>query len=122
MTVWEVVGGGDKGGILVRSGQATDSSQEATRLATGARVKQLALEGERLHYERVSGAGPSTGWVSIRITGKDLLVKVDGGEGAAPATCGAEFYSMSAVDIDGAPMSFDGLKGRVVYAVNVASQ
>ena len=45
---WEVVGGGDKGGILVRAGQATSSEQLAERLATGALVEQLQLIGERL--------------------------------------------------------------------------
>lgn len=73
--VWEVVGGSDKCGILVRSGQDTSSAEESTRLSTGSLVKELALSGARLHYELLEGKGPARGWVSIQIKGKDLLVK-----------------------------------------------
>eukprot|EP00425_Heterocapsa_triquetra_P032078 CAMPEP_0195114808 /NCGR_PEP_ID=MMETSP0448-20130528/107075_1 /TAXON_ID=66468 /ORGANISM="Heterocapsa triquestra, Strain CCMP 448" /LENGTH=363 /DNA_ID=CAMNT_0040151869 /DNA_START=15 /DNA_END=1102 /DNA_ORIENTATION=- len=72
---WEVVGGSDKGGILVRADKGTTSPQLATRLATGAVVEEVQLIGERLHFRKVSGQGPDEGWVSLRITGKDLLVK-----------------------------------------------
>jgi 3-oxoadipate enol-lactonase len=73
--VWKVVGGADKGGILVRSGQDVASQQEKDRLSTGALVVQLALEGERLNYQLMEGTGPKTGWVSIRLKDKELLVK-----------------------------------------------
>ncbi|CAE7553261.1 unnamed protein product [Symbiodinium necroappetens] len=73
---WEVVGGGDKGGILVRSGQATSSDQLSERLSTGARVEELELVGERLHYKLVSGAGPAEGWVSLSLKDKRLLQRV----------------------------------------------
>mmetsp|Transcript_144349 Transcript_144349/g.462430 ORF Transcript_144349/g.462430 Transcript_144349/m.462430 type:complete len:568 (-) Transcript_144349:94-1797(-) len=72
--VWEVVGGADKGGILVRDGQATSSAQLEERLASGALVEELELKGDRLQYRRLSGTGPETGWVSLQITGKTLLV------------------------------------------------
>lgn len=79
MQAWEVVGGKDKGGIVVRTGQSLTSSQSPDRLSTGAIVKELALDGERLHYELVSGSGPSEGWVSLRLKAsgevKDLLVR-----------------------------------------------
>jgi len=70
---WEVVGGGDKGGILVREGMDTKSAQLPERLATGALVEELELEGERLHYKKLSGAGPAEGWVSVMLQGRDLL-------------------------------------------------
>lgn len=69
-----VVGGADKGGILVRIGAQT-SSDEAGRLSTGAIVQKLDLEGERLQYKLLSGTGPETGWVSLQIKGKVLLEK-----------------------------------------------
>lgn len=75
--IWEVVGGGDKGGILVRDEQDISSPQCAERLSTGALVKKVVLEGERMHYERLTGVGPFTGWVSIKLKDKDLLVKTD---------------------------------------------
>merc|ERR1719382_1949756 len=53
---WEVVGGSDKGGILVREGLDTKSTQLPERLATGAFVEEVELEGERLHYKKLSGA------------------------------------------------------------------
>jgi len=70
---WEVVGGVGKGGILVRSGQDLRSPAVDARLATGAIVEQLELVGERLRYRLVRGSGPTDGWISTRITGKDLV-------------------------------------------------
>jgi len=76
---WEVVGGVDKGGIMVREGCDLKSPAASDRLATGSMVEELELVGERLHYRLVTGKGPDKGWVSLRIGGKDLLVR----EGAA---------------------------------------
>eukprot|EP00913_Durusdinium_trenchii_P009993 g9379.t1 len=70
---WEVIGGADKGGILVREGQALSSKACEARLSTGAKVKELQLVSDRLRYELISGTGPTTGWVSTRISGKELL-------------------------------------------------
>lgn len=72
---WKVVGGADKGGILVRTGQDLKSPEAFERLSTGAVVREEELVAERLHYVLVSGAGPSSGWVSTKVTGKDLVVK-----------------------------------------------
>lgn len=72
---WEVTGGADKGGILVRAGQATSSDQLPERLATGAIVEEINLIDGRLNYNKISGAGPSTGWVSLSVSGKSLLEK-----------------------------------------------
>uniref|UniRef100_A0A7S0FN85 Uncharacterized protein n=1 Tax=Pyrodinium bahamense TaxID=73915 RepID=A0A7S0FN85_9DINO len=74
---WEVVGGADKGGILVREGRGTDTKQLPERLSTGALVEELELVGDRLSYKLVTGSGPSKGWISIRIAGKVLARKLD---------------------------------------------
>lgn len=71
--VWEVIGGADRGGILVRFGPQTSSPQLADRLATGAFIAELALEGERLQYRLLAGAGPGTGWVSTKLKEKVLV-------------------------------------------------
>lgn len=73
MTLWEVVGGADKGGILVREGEDLKSAQAPSRLSTGATVEELQVKGERLQYKLVDGPGPATGWVSIRVADKELV-------------------------------------------------
>lgn len=70
---WEVIGGADKGGILVREGQSTTSKQLADRLSTGALIEELDLRGERLQYKRLTGSGPETGWVSLSVSGKEIV-------------------------------------------------
>ncbi|CAJ1345878.1 unnamed protein product [Effrenium voratum] len=70
---WEVIGGADKGGILVREGQSTTSKQLADRLSTGALVEELDLRGERLQFKRLTGSGPETGWVSLSVSGKEIV-------------------------------------------------
>lgn len=70
---WEIVGGADKGGILVRAGKELKSEEKSGRLSHGALVREIEfLENGRLHYEIVKGTGPETGWVSIQISGKEL--------------------------------------------------
>lgn len=75
--LWEVVGGGDKGGILVRKGQDTVSESYGERLSTGSVVFERELVGERLHYEILAGYGPQSGWVSLQVQGKGLLARTD---------------------------------------------
>mmetsp|Transcript_28742 Transcript_28742/g.56189 ORF Transcript_28742/g.56189 Transcript_28742/m.56189 type:complete len:923 (+) Transcript_28742:340-3108(+) len=71
---WEVVGGADKGGIIVRVGRGLGTQCERERLATGAVVEQLQLVGDRLRYQRIKGAGPHEGWVSVALKdGTELL-------------------------------------------------
>jgi hypothetical protein len=70
---WEVVGGADKGGILVRQGMDLKSPQEAVRLSTGALVEEIELAGERLHFRRLTGTGPAEGWVSLKLGDKVLM-------------------------------------------------
>jgi len=88
MVQWEVTGGTGTGGILVREGQGLQSPATADRLSTGAVVEQVQLVGDRLQFKRISGTGPAEGWVSIKISGKDLLKKLE--EGAAPAAEASE--------------------------------
>jgi len=105
--MWEVVGGADKGGILVREGQDLKSPATADRLSTGAIVEQLALAGERLNYKLQSGTGPETGWVSLRLSGKDLLVPYEAP--AAPADP-AEWPARHQAMLSGAPAEGATLK------------
>jgi peptide-methionine (R)-S-oxide reductase len=44
------------------------------RLATGSLVREEQLVGHRLHFKRLSGSGPASGWVSVRLGEKELLV------------------------------------------------
>mmetsp|Transcript_38723 Transcript_38723/g.120999 ORF Transcript_38723/g.120999 Transcript_38723/m.120999 type:complete len:491 (-) Transcript_38723:11-1483(-) len=73
MVVWEVVGGEDRGGIVVRKGIERDSQALPMRLATGALVEEETLEGERLAFNKLIGDGPNCGWVSIRIKYGDVV-------------------------------------------------
>merc|ERR1711871_5760 len=58
-----------------REGVGLQSPQTDGRLATGSLIHKIALEGDRLHYKKVSGAGPETGWISISLKGKPLAVR-----------------------------------------------
>lgn len=80
---WEVVGGSDKGGILVREGQDLKSEPAGERLSRGAIVEELALVGDRLNYQLITGSGPVTGWVSLKAGGHNLVVRK--GAQAVPA-------------------------------------
>lgn len=80
--LWRVVGGGDKGGIVVRIGCGLQSALLDGRLSTGAVVRQLSLYQGRLNYELVKGDGPDEGWVSLKFKDTDLLVKSDGSDAA----------------------------------------
>lgn len=75
MSQWKVVGGAGKGGIVVRAGRDLKAAELAERLATDAVVEELALVGERLQYQKLSGSGPATGWVSTKLKDKDLVVR-----------------------------------------------
>jgi len=74
-TIWEVVGGVQKGGILVREGRDKASAEIPERLATGSLVQQLDMFAERLQYQLLSGSGPIIGWVSVEVKGARLLVQ-----------------------------------------------
>ena len=72
--LWRVVGGGEKGGIIVRVGEDVSSQLAEERLATGAIIRELRRQGERLQFQKLSGLGPVEGWISLRLqNGKDLV-------------------------------------------------
>lgn len=71
---WEIVGGKDSGGLLVRKAEDTGVKPLNERLSTGSVVFQLALNGQRLHYKLVSGDGPEEGWISIKLKDKELAM------------------------------------------------
>lgn len=71
--VWMVVGGRDKGGIMVRSGKETTSAQFDKRLSTGAIFEEIEMEGDRIKYEKMVGDGPDMGWVSTAFKGSVLV-------------------------------------------------
>mmetsp|Transcript_310 Transcript_310/g.1038 ORF Transcript_310/g.1038 Transcript_310/m.1038 type:complete len:474 (-) Transcript_310:90-1511(-) len=77
--IWEVVGGGDKGGVLVRLGRELASPAEQTRLSTGALVEEVDIVGDRLRYNLVAGTGygPHSGWLSIKVKGAAQVVPAD---------------------------------------------
>lgn len=62
--------------IIVRQERDLQSEQLTERLSTGAIVEEIELFGDRLHYSRLSGTGPQTGWVSLRMARKELLIPV----------------------------------------------
>mmetsp|Transcript_36783 Transcript_36783/g.66132 ORF Transcript_36783/g.66132 Transcript_36783/m.66132 type:complete len:537 (+) Transcript_36783:53-1663(+) len=74
--LWKIVGGADKGGILVREGESVKSAMAPARLSTDAIVAQLGLQGDRLNYELLRGTGPKSGWVSIRLKDNELAVRM----------------------------------------------
>jgi len=89
--IWEVVGGKKEGGITVRTEKDLKSKEAPTRLSTGALVAELALEGERLRFTRLTGEGPNDGWVSLKFKGRSLLVEAgDIGSTAAAEKARAE--------------------------------
>jgi len=92
---WRVVGGETTNGIRVRAGREFDSVQEKARLSTGALLEEVELCGERLHYKLLEGHGPASGWVSLAVGGKVLVVKdkVEAGEEAVAPASGAESAS-----------------------------
>lgn len=104
MPTWEVIGGTGSGGILVRQGQDLKSPALEERLGHGAVVQQEALVGERLQFKRLTGTGPETGWVSLKMSGKDLLKQL---EEAAESANGAASEAQGAVATDAA------LKGKI---------
>jgi hypothetical protein len=77
---WRVTGGVGKGGIIVREGCDLCSAVCSERLSTGALVEEEEVVGERLRFSKLSGRGPDTGWVSISLKDKRLLVHVDASE------------------------------------------
>jgi len=74
---WKVIGGENKGGIIVKRAKELDSALETQRLSTSSLVEELQRDGDRISYRLLYGSGPRTGWVSLRVHDKELLVKSD---------------------------------------------
>ncbi|CAE7036686.1 proP [Symbiodinium natans] len=70
---WEVIGGAISGGLLVRTGKGLGSGREPQRLRTGSVIEEVELDGDRLHYKLLEGAGPVRGWVSTKLNDRELL-------------------------------------------------
>jgi len=66
-TIWTVVGGKDRGGILVRGEQGLAAPPLGERLSFGALVRIRAQKGIRVHYELIEGTGPRSGWISTQV-------------------------------------------------------
>jgi len=130
--LWEIVGGADKGGILVRMGKETSAAKAADRLSTGALVRKIELDGDRLNYQLISGTGPPAGWVAVSLGKKSLAQPSDavktweviggGDEGltvkktkSATSSVAPEKLKKGAllkqVDIDGERIKFEKLSG-----------
>lgn len=65
---------------MVRQAQALGSTALKERLATGSIIDEVTLVNDRLHYRLVTGSGPGQGWVSLQVSGKDLVVRHHGEE------------------------------------------
>ena len=61
--VWEVIGGKDKGGIVVREEQSLKSKELKERLSFASLVEQIELVGKRLHYKLLTGG---RAWPQVR--------------------------------------------------------
>ncbi|CAJ1447948.1 unnamed protein product [Effrenium voratum] len=83
---WEVVGGGEKGGLLVRDGPSTTAAQLDERLTTGSIVDEMERNGDRIRYALTSGNGPQSGWVALSLKGKELLKAVEPSKTSSAAT------------------------------------
>mmetsp|Transcript_52367 Transcript_52367/g.93986 ORF Transcript_52367/g.93986 Transcript_52367/m.93986 type:complete len:111 (-) Transcript_52367:21-353(-) len=85
--LWKVIGGADKGGVIVRSACDLTSPKLPERLSTGALVEEVELKGERLFYKKRLGSGPELGWLSIRLGPKELVTPLgdDDKEALLPA-------------------------------------
>lgn len=83
--VWKIVGGVTSGGVLVRAGSDLSSLKLPERLSTGALVQEVELVPDvlesgggslqRLHYRRLTGTGPSEGWITLALNQKMLAVR-----------------------------------------------
>lgn len=91
--LWRVAGGEGTGGLLVRSGPGLTSEEKQERLATKSLIQEIGRQGLRLQYALVAGSGPGSGWVSIRIREKELLVPEAADEGAIRSYGLADFGS-----------------------------
>lgn len=62
-------------GVRCREG-ASIASLVTGRLATGAVVREISVDGGRLHFTKLRGEGPSSGWVTVNKNTVELLKRV----------------------------------------------
>lgn len=74
-TFWEVAGLTDVGGVFVRVGRSTASTQLPQLLAAGAVVEEREFVEGQLRFWKLTGEGPLTGWVDVSPQGRELLVR-----------------------------------------------
>ena len=74
--LWRVVGG-EKGGLLVREGRELNSAEKQERLANQSIVEEVETVGARFCYRIRRGVGPETGWISMKLKDKLLIVPAD---------------------------------------------
>jgi len=100
--VWEVVGGAPKGGLVVRRRKDKLSEEVRGRLSTGALVIALEYDAsaERMLFEKVSGAGPESGWVCTSFKGKQLMVPAEDGMARKDRVAEARPYSKDVEEVD----------------------
>ncbi|CAE7779211.1 ndor1, partial [Symbiodinium pilosum] len=98
--VWEVVGGAERGGVLVRTGHDLSSDLADGRLATGSLVKETDARDGRICYELVKGDGPASGWVTPNLRGKELLVKTGAQGEKAPQSRRRGFSQWASTQAD----------------------
>ncbi|OLP77544.1 Gramicidin S biosynthesis protein GrsT [Symbiodinium microadriaticum] len=69
--------------------------------AMSLKVEELKLVGERLHYKRLTGTGPEEGWISLKVSGKELVVRKDEDD-TPPEDVGGPGDAAGAVETDAA--------------------
>jgi len=78
VTIWEVCGGKSSGGVLTREDVDLKSPEtNPPRVAYGALVQELDLQGSRLKFKLLQGEGPAQGWVSLKMKDNELVKKTD---------------------------------------------
>jgi len=78
---WLAIGVGDGSGIVVRERVELASRKASAKLQKGAVLQEIELIGERLHFCKISGDGPSTGWISLTARGQRNVEAMESGQG-----------------------------------------
>eukprot|EP00931_Biecheleriopsis_adriatica_P040076 TRINITY_DN22925_c0_g1_i1.p1 TRINITY_DN22925_c0_g1~~TRINITY_DN22925_c0_g1_i1.p1 ORF type:complete len:646 (+),score=136.26 TRINITY_DN22925_c0_g1_i1:34-1971(+) len=76
LLMWQVIGGGKDGGLVVRADCSLKSLEMRSRLATGSIIRETFEKGDRIHYQLLQGSGPSSGWVSVKVKNTEMLASV----------------------------------------------
>lgn len=68
-----VVGGKKSGGIVVRVGEGLGSRPMPTLLGTGAVIREVERAGNRMCFHKITGEGPSYGFVTVHMEDHALV-------------------------------------------------